>query len=79
MIHQVKYVVFLFLDNKNLICNLDKEMTKSHSENLMPMISQALADSDTDLNSILDLIICDIGPGSFTGIRIGVATVKGFL
>ena len=43
----------------------------------MPMISQALADSDTDLNSI-DLIICDIGPGSFTGIRIGVATVKGF-
>lgn len=65
------------LDNKNLICNLDKETDKSHSENLMPMISQALADSDTDLNSI-DLIVCDIGPGSFTGIRIGVATVKGF-
>ncbi len=65
------------LDNKNLICNLDKETNKSHSENLMPMISQALADSNTDLNSI-DLIVCDIGPGSFTGIRIGVATVKGF-
>lgn len=65
------------LDNKNLICNLDKETDKSHSENLMPMISQALADSDTNLKSI-DLIVCDIGPGSFTGIRIGVATVKGF-
>lgn len=65
------------LDNKNLICNLDKETDKSHSENLMPMISQALTDSDTNLKSI-DLIVCDIGPGSFTGIRIGIATVKGF-
>lgn len=65
------------LDNKNLICNLDKETDKSHSENLMPMISQALQDSNVNLNNI-NLIVCDVGPGSFTGIRIGVATVKGF-
>ena len=65
------------LDDNNLICNLDNDTGRTHSENLMPMIKDALSKAKITLNEI-DLIVCDIGPGSFTGIRIGIATVKAF-
>lgn len=65
------------LDDENLICNLDEDTGRTHSENLMPMIDNAFKKSNLSLKDI-ELIVCDIGPGSFTGIRIGVATAKGF-
>ena len=65
------------LDNENLICNLDTVSENSHSVSLMPMISSALKKANLELKDI-GLIVCDVGPGSFTGIRIGIATVKGF-
>lgn len=65
------------LDDNNLICNLDQDTCRTHSENLMPMIKDALSKAKITLNEI-DLIVCDVGPGSFTGIRIGIATVKAF-
>lgn len=49
---------------------------KTHSEKLMPMIDTILKDSDTDITDI-DLFAVANGPGSFTGLRIGVSTVKG--
>lgn len=48
----------------------------THSENLMPMIDQVIRQYGTDFQSI-GLIAVNVGPGSFTGVRIGVATVKG--
>lgn len=63
------------LENDNLICNLDTNTGRTHSENLMPMINDAFNNANLSINDI-NLIICDIGPGSFTGIRIGVATSK---
>lgn len=65
------------LDDNNLICNLDNNTGRTHSENLMPMIDSAFSKTNLSLNNI-NLIVCDKGPGSFTGIRIGVATVKAF-
>ena len=65
------------LDNENLICNLDTVTENSHSVSLMPMISSSLKKANLELKDI-GLIVCDVGPGSFTGIRIGIATVKGF-
>ena len=65
------------LEDKKLICNLDSNTGRTHSENLMPMIKDAFSKSNLSLNDI-NLIACDIGPGSFTGIRIGIATVKAF-
>ena len=65
------------LEDYKIICTLDKNTERTHSENLMPMIKKAFSQSNLNLKNI-DLIVCDIGPGSFTGIRIGIATVKAF-
>lgn len=48
----------------------------THSQTLMPMIHDVLSCTQTDLNSV-DLFAVSAGPGSFTGIRIGIASVKG--
>ena len=43
----------------------------------MPMIQKAFQKTGFTLKN-LDLLVCDKGPGSFTGIRIGVSTIKAF-
>lgn len=48
----------------------------THSRTLMPMIDSTLKNGEIDLDSI-DYLACSVGPGSFTGIRIGVAAIKG--
>lgn len=48
----------------------------THSQTLMPMIKGILDNSFTALSDI-DGIAVSAGPGSFTGIRIGIAAVKG--
>ena len=48
---------------------------RTHSQRVMPMINQALDMSDTKIGEI-DLFGAVVGPGSFTGVRIGVSTVK---
>lgn len=79
----------LGIDTSSKLCSVaiieDNKLTKkieldqgfTHSEILMPIIKEILEDCQITLSSI-DLIVCDIGPGSFTGIRIGVATAKAF-
>lgn len=48
----------------------------THSVNLMPMIEEALGRAGMDVSDI-DLYAAVTGPGSFTGVRIGVSAVKG--
>lgn len=48
----------------------------THSQKLMPIIDELLSTLDLSMEDI-DLIAVARGPGSFTGIRIGIATVKG--
>lgn len=48
----------------------------THSENLLPIIDSSLA-SMGKTPSDIDLVSVSVGPGSFTGVRIGVATAKG--
>ena len=66
--------VALLEDNKVLI-ELNIENEKTHSENLMPLIDKAFKETGKNVSDV-NLISCDIGPGSFTGIRIGIATCK---
>lgn len=48
---------------------------KTHSQTLMPMIEDVLKMCDTDISDI-DAVAVSKGPGSFTGLRIGVETAK---
>lgn len=48
----------------------------THSRTLMPMVEAMLQNSDMTLHE-MDAIAVAAGPGSFTGLRIGVATAKG--
>ncbi|MGN1443451.1 MAG: tRNA (adenosine(37)-N6)-threonylcarbamoyltransferase complex dimerization subunit type 1 TsaB [Acutalibacteraceae bacterium] len=56
------------------LCQTNAGLT--HSRTLLPMIDAALQNSETDLDSI-DFFAVSQGPGSFTGIRIGIAAIKG--
>ena len=49
----------------------------THSETLMPMVDQALAACNLSMEDV-ELVACVAGPGSFTGVRIGVCAAKGF-
>ncbi len=48
----------------------------THSETLLPMVETILRDYRISVSDI-DLFACSSGPGSFTGVRIGAATIKG--
>lgn len=64
-----------FLEDDKIIVDNSLNNGLTHSENLMPLIKEALEKSKLNLKDI-DLIACCSGPGSFTGIRIGVASCK---
>ncbi len=65
------------LDNTKLEKKIELNNGLTHSETLMPTIQEILNSCKITLKDI-DLLVCDIGPGSFTGLRIGIATVKAF-
>ena len=55
--------------------SLSNEVT--HSEKLLPLIDEILNENNISLKDI-DMYACINGPGSFTGIRIGLSTLKAF-
>ena len=62
-------------DNK-LISQITINTGNTHSETLLPAVEEALRLAELNVNDI-DMYACSVGPGSFTGVRIGVATIKG--
>lgn len=65
------------LENETLIKEISINNGHTHSEKLMPIINEIFTETELCLKDI-NLLVCDIGPGSFTGIRIGIATIKAF-
>ena len=65
--------VALFDDNK-LIGEYTLNHKRSHSQKLMPMIEEIIKSCDLTPKEI-DAFAVSLGPGSFTGLRIGIATV----
>lgn len=65
------------LEDRDLIIQKNINDEKTHSQKLMPIIDSILKACNLKLKDI-DLFTCCIGPGSFTGVRIGVSTIKAF-
>ncbi len=70
-----KAIIALNNDGKMLYREIPE--TKRHSEALLTELEQFLTDNRLTIKDITNLG-CVTGPGSFTGIRIGMATVKAF-
>ena len=58
-----------------IVCELQLTSGKTHSQRVMPMVDQALNMCEMSIGDI-DLFGAVVGPGSFTGVRIGVSSVK---
>lgn len=63
-------------DGEELLAEFTINNGNTHSETLLPMVEAALKLLGSDAGDI-DIFACSAGPGSFTGVRIGAATVKG--
>ena len=64
----------LFEDDKLIKENV-LDNGRTHSENFMPLVKKTLEDANVSLDEI-DYMGVVVGPGSFTGIRIGIASCK---
>ena len=59
----------MFIERKELAIN-------RHSDIVLGMVSKLLAEAEITLTQV-DLLVNDVGPGSFTGIRIGMGVTQG--
>lgn len=69
--------LLVLLNTKEKIYKNDKTNAK-HLEHLLPQIDNVLNSAQIDLDKIKTFCVV-VGPGSFTGVRIGVCTVKAFM
>ncbi|MEW5993351.1 MAG: tRNA (adenosine(37)-N6)-threonylcarbamoyltransferase complex dimerization subunit type 1 TsaB [Candidatus Zixiibacteriota bacterium] len=58
------------------IVQLREEVGRSHGEVLIPKIADLLASAGIERNKLSAIVVCT-GPGSFTGLRLGLAAAKG--
>lgn len=65
------------MESDRLIIETRLNVKSTHSERLMTEIAHCLKQSGLNVSDI-DVFAVAIGPGSFTGLRIGLSTVKGF-
>ncbi len=65
------------MDDTKVIADYNLSTGTTHSETLLPMIDEMFRFSHLSLED-MDVLACSIGPGSFTGLRIGISTIKGF-
>ena len=64
------------LDGDHVLASASEAMARGHQERLGPLVREVMADAGAAF-STLDRIGVTVGPGSFTGLRVGLAFAKG--
>ncbi|MBX4260707.1 tRNA (adenosine(37)-N6)-threonylcarbamoyltransferase complex dimerization subunit type 1 TsaB [Clostridium estertheticum] len=64
------------LDDNKVLGEITFNYKKQHSQILMPIIDELFKNTQMSIDDI-DAFVASKGPGSFTGLRIGMATIKG--
>lgn len=72
-----KIITIGLLKNGKVLDTNIKESTQNHSVYTMPMIERILNKNEVDVKKLSEIIVVN-GPGSFTGVRIGVTIAKTF-
>lgn len=62
-------------ENEEAIATKFRNDGLTHSQTFMPQVHELMEETHTDY-AALDAVACTVGPGSFTGIRIGVSAIK---
>ena len=63
-------------ERRDLVASETQPMTRGHAEALMPMVERVMDAARLEFSDI-DRIAVTIGPGSFTGVRVGIAAARG--
>lgn len=69
--------VFIVDTSKRDVYLLPFDENVKHSEGMFLYIEKALLENNMKIDDV-DVFACMVGPGSFTGIRVGMSTIKGF-
>jgi len=64
------------LDGPSVVARRSVDDDRLHAERIFAMIDECLAEARW-MRRALELVACDVGPGSFTGVRVGLASAKG--
>ncbi|MBN1518061.1 tRNA (adenosine(37)-N6)-threonylcarbamoyltransferase complex dimerization subunit type 1 TsaB [Candidatus Sumerlaeota bacterium] len=65
------------VDSLGVLGSVTLRARRDHSVRMMPSIDRLLSDLDMELKDLAAIAV-SLGPGSFTGVRIGISTAKGF-
>ncbi|MGZ3411207.1 MAG: tRNA (adenosine(37)-N6)-threonylcarbamoyltransferase complex dimerization subunit type 1 TsaB [Xanthobacteraceae bacterium] len=66
----------VFDSNKGVIASESLPMVRGHAEALLPLVERVIANAAVEFIE-LDRIVVTVGPGSFTGLRVGVSAARG--
>ncbi len=71
-----KFLCIVLMKNNRVLRRYNQNKDRAHGQRLIPEIQNILKKEKINLHD-LDCLGIDIGPGSFTGLRIGIAAIKG--
>lgn len=66
-----------YWDKERICVHEFREMARGHASELVPLIQMVLKQANIQIKD-LDALAVTLGPGAFTGLRIGLATARGF-
>ncbi|WP_068084732.1 tRNA (adenosine(37)-N6)-threonylcarbamoyltransferase complex dimerization subunit type 1 TsaB [Polycladidibacter stylochi] len=63
-------------DSENVTFH-SEDLGRGHAEHIMGMVAAVMAEASTPFTA-LDRVVVNVGPGSFTGLRVGLSIARGF-